>query len=42
MDRTTSGVELNTFEFRAIDDLKRISGHPDRPAMGALYVVSDP
>jgi putative ABC transport system substrate-binding protein len=39
---TASGVGLDTFEFRAIDDLERIASHPERAAMGALYVVSDP
>ena len=37
-----NGVELNTFEFRAIGDLDRIASHPERATMGALYVVSDP
>jgi putative ABC transport system substrate-binding protein len=36
------GVELDTFEFRAVGDLEQIARHPRRDAMGGLYVVSDP
>lgn len=36
------GVVLDFFEFRRITDLDRIVTYPERAAIGALYVRSDP
>jgi putative ABC transport system substrate-binding protein len=36
------GVVLDIFEFRKTSDLDRIATYPERPRIGALFVVSDP
>ena len=36
------GLALDFFEFRAVGDLDRIAKHPERSAIGALFVQSDP
>jgi putative ABC transport system substrate-binding protein len=35
-------IALDVFEFRNTGDLDRIAQYPERSALGALYVVSDP
>ena len=38
----TLGLRLHSFEFRDTSDLQRMAASPNRAAIGALYVVSDP